>query len=211
LDYSQYKQIEFRRRFFQLFGATITLYTGASDKAIGCIKWKALRLKKDIRLFSDTTMQQEVMRVTARNLAGINLTYDAVDSTSGQSLFSLSHRGIRSAFKRDYWDIYDPRGNAFGAIKETSGTLAVARRWIILVPYIGIYLEAALAFTPQTFDILSTTNPTGPLLAARLVHRKNPFIVKMGLDNSVAQATMDARVGIAAAALLSVLDASKRN
>jgi len=53
--------------------------------------------------------------------------------------------------------------------------------------------------------------PTGyaPQLAGKIVHRKNPVLVRMGLDTSMAQVRLDPRIAISICTLLSILDASK--
>jgi hypothetical protein len=211
MDYSQYKQLEFRRKFFQLFSPTITVFTGGSNTVVGFIKMKAFAFRNDIRLYTDTSMTQEVVLIKARSFVRLNMAYDVTNSQTNQVLFTLQHRGLRSVFKRDHWDLFDAQGNKFGAVDETSGALAIARRWLIIVPYVGPYLELILDFTPQTFDITDTRVPSTKAIIGKIVHRKNPFLVRMGLDTSMAQAAYDPHIGIAATTLLAVLDASKRS
>jgi hypothetical protein len=211
MDYSQYKQIEFRRKYFAFFSPLITVYAGTSQSVIGFIKMKGFRLRNDIRLYSDTSMQQEIVLIKARSIAALNMSYDITNSQTNQLLFTLQHHGLRSVLKRDKWDLFDAQGNAIGGINETSGALAIARRWLFLVPYIGPTLELLLEFTPQTFDITSISNATGTTLSGKIVHKRNPILVRMSLDTSMAPADYNPLVGISATALLSVLDAAKRS
>jgi hypothetical protein len=210
LDYSQYKQMEFRRKFFKIFAPAITVYDARNMAIIGYIRMKAMSLRSDIRLYSDKTMEHELVLIKARSVVGLNMFFDVSDSQTGRHLFTFQHRGLRSVLRRDRWILCDADGLAFGAINETSGILAIARRWLFLIPIIGEYLELALEFTPQTFQIISTNKPTGPAIIGRIVHRKNPFLVRMSLDTTMAEGAFDVRIGLAATTLLAVLDASKR-
>jgi hypothetical protein len=209
MDYSQFKQVEFRRKFLKIVGASITMVNPANEQVIGFIKMKAWKLREDVRLYTDQSMQQEVFRIGARNIIDIGATYDVFDSATNQPLFALRRKGLKSIFVRDHWDIFDPAGNPLGYVQETSGILALVRRWIGLLPF-GDIAELVLAFAPQTYTVNQGT-PAAPVLLANLTHRKNPFIVKMGLDTSTAQAAADPRLPIAVASLLMIIDASKNS
>jgi hypothetical protein len=209
MDYSQFKQLEFRRKFWKILGASITMYNPTNQQVLGFIKMKAWKLREDVRLYTDQSMQQEVFRIGARNIIDIGATYDVFDSTTNQPLFALRRKGLKSIFVRDHWDIFDPAGNPFGYVQETSGTLALVRRWIGLLPF-GDIAELIFAFAPQTYTV-NQGDKSAPILLAKLVHRKNPLIVKMGLDTSAAQAATDPRLPIAVASLLMIIDASKNS
>jgi hypothetical protein len=210
MDYSQHKQIEFRRRFWTIVGAKITLIDPASNTSIGFIKMKAWKLKEDIRLYRDESMQAEVFRIHARSIIDFGATYDVVDSKTNQPLFAWKRKGLKSAFVRDHWDLLDNQGNIIGAIQETSKGLAVARRWMGVIPFIGEFLDLAFAFVPQSYEI-SLNQPTGPAVVGKVLHRKNPFIVKMALDTSMAATPPNPLVTLSATSLLSIMDAVKNN
>ncbi len=205
MDYTQYKALEFRRKFWVLVGAKIFVTDPATESQVGFINMKAWKLKEDIRLYSDQSMTSEVIRIHARNIIDFGATYDVYDSTSANALFSLRRKGLKSTFVRDHWDLSDPQGNVFGTIQETSGGLALARRWVSIIPVVGDFLDLALAFAKQTYVITHNSQTV-----ATIVHHKNPFIVKMSLDTSMSDGS-DPRVSIAATALLSVIDATKNN
>lgn len=210
MDPSTYQQIEFRRKYWQFLGASITMSDPASGAAIGFIKLKAFRWKDDIRVYSDQSLQTELLRIQARQVITLGATYDVIDSATNVPIISLQRKALRSAFVRDYWKILDGNGNQVGAIQETSSGLALSRRYIEVIPYVGGLLGFALAFTPQTYRITYAGDGTEQV-AGTVTHRKNPFIVKMLLDFSSNESTLDKRVGIAATALLSIIDAIKNN
>lgn len=204
MDYTPYKQYELRRKFWKLFGAEISVMD-QSQNVIGFIKMKAWKLKEDVRLYRDKSMQQEIFAIHARKVIDIGATYDVIDSTSQQPIFALKRRGLKSIFVRDHWDILDTQGNIVGAIQETSGTLALLRRWLSAITDL---FDIIFMFVVQTYDI-TITNGQQQVLAARITHRKNPFVVKMAVDTTVAQTQLDPRVVLASASMLSIIDAAK--
>ncbi|HSX17139.1 MAG TPA: hypothetical protein VLH86_03505 [Patescibacteria group bacterium] len=210
MDYSQYKQIEFRRRFWTFIGAKITVHPAGNDAVIGFIHMKGWRLREDVRLYTDETLQHELLRIHARNIIDFSGTYDIVDSASNQIVYTMRRKGLKSTFVRDHWDIFDPQGNTIGAVQETSSGLALARRWFGIVPYVGEIIDLAFAFAAQTYQI-TLNQPTGPAAVGIITHHKNPFVVKMTLDTSAAPMPVDPRLTMSATALLSIIDASKNS
>lgn len=206
MDYTKYTQFELRRKFWKFFGAAINITDPVSGQRIGFIKMKAWKLREDVRLYTDETLTTELMAIHARQIIDFGATYDVTDSQTGEALFSLKRKGLRSTFVRDKWEILDTSGAVIGQILETSGWLALLRRWLSMI---NDLLGLIFAFVPETYDISLSKAGEQPQLAARIVHRKNPFIVKMNVDLSVAAAPADPRLSLASAALLSIIDASK--
>ena len=202
---TQYSRLEFRRKFWKWFGAEINVTDPATEQSVGYIKMKAWKLREDVRLFSDQTMQTEIIRINARQIIDFGATYDITDSATNLPLASLRRKGWKSALVRDYWEILDTTGTVIGEVKETSGTLALMRRWL---GTISDLFDLIFMFVVQTYTINDTRTGT-PVQAASIIHRKNPAVVKMGLDATNNHANMDPRILIAATALLSIMDAAK--
>jgi hypothetical protein len=208
MDYSRYKVLEFRRKFFKLLGAEISITDPASNDLVGYIKMKAWRIRADISIFTDKTMQQAIVRIGGRQIISLKPSYTVYEATSRQPIAVLRLRALRTYLVRGHMDILDARGNSCGYAQETSSQLAIMRRWLTILPF-GDYLELVFAFIPQTFDIMYAPNGASPQLAGRIVHRKNPIIVKMSLNTTDAQITIDPKISIAICTLLSILDANK--
>ncbi len=204
MDYTQYKQIEFRRKFWKLFGATIHMTDSSGSQELGVIHMKAFRLKNDITLYADSSQQRPLLHIKARQVVAFNYAFDVTDAQTNQPLFALQRKGIKSAFVRDHWLLLDTAGNQFGEIVETSSILALVRRWLAMFNDV---LALIFAFVPETY-VIRTTGAQQQLIG-NIIHRKNPFIVKMGLDTSQAQIAVDPRIGVASCILLSIRDASK--
>jgi hypothetical protein len=210
MDYSQYKVLEFRRKFFRMFGAAISIFEPTSNSLVGYIKMRAWTLRGDIRVYSDKSQQQELVAIGGRQIISLKPTYKVSDSQTGTTLAILRFQGLKTYFVRGHVDILDQDEAAIGYVQETSSQLAILRRYLLFVPYIGIFLELIFAFVPQTFDIIKyAADGVTPQLAGKIVHRKNPIIVKMSLDTNEAEASFDPRVNIGVCSILSILDANK--
>ncbi len=212
VDYSAHSKFEFRRKFWKIFGAKITVFDPASETPLAYIKMKALKLREDIGIYTDRSQSQELMRIKARQVIDFGATYDVTDSTSGQIIFSLQRKGLRSTFVRDRWNILEPISNSIvGTVQETSSGLAIARRWFGIVPYVGELIELIFAFIPQTYSIFQNGPDGQPQLGATIIHRKNPLVVKMAVDMTGTQINMDHRIVFASTSLLSINDAVKNS
>lgn len=119
----------------------------------------------------------------------------------------MRRKGLKSTFVRDHWYILDVGGNQIGDVIETSGVLALVRRWLSIINEIPALI---FAFVPETYDI-TMGNIGQQSIVGQIIHRKNPVIVKMGLDTSKATVKVDARLPIAIVSLLSVMDANRNS
>ncbi len=207
MDYSQYRILEFRRKFWKFFGADISILDPNTNQLIGFIHQKAFRLKTDIGVYTDKSQQQSIVRVGGRQIISFKPKYSIFDGSTGQELVALQFGALKSYLVRWHISMFDPLGNPYGYVQETSSSLAILRRWIGVV--FGDLGELVLAFVPQTFDIMYAPNGATPQLAGRIVHRKNPIIVKLSLDTTQAQIMLDPRINIAVCSLLCIVDANK--
>lgn len=149
--------------------------------------------------------EQAVLRIAARQIIDFGAIYDLFDSAQNVQFFALRREGLKLTFVRDSWEIKDVAGQVIGTVRETSGILALARRWLEILPF-GEFIGLLFSFVPQSYTI-----SLGDTVVGTIVHRKNPFIVKMHLDTSTALPNADPRLPLSVAALLSVVDAAKNN
>ncbi|HSX42509.1 MAG TPA: hypothetical protein VLF59_00300 [Candidatus Saccharimonadales bacterium] len=210
MDYSNIKHFELRRKFWKIAGAEIYISDPTTSQEVGYIKMKAWKLREDVRIFAGRDMQRELVQIHARQIIDFGATYDVTNSVTGQPMAALRRKGLKSTFVRDHWDIYDSAGNTIGSVQETSGMLAIVRRWIEIIPYVNL-LGIIFSFIAQTYVISMKQADGSDAVAARIVHRKNPFIVKMDVDMTDAQVAADPLIVLAASAMLSVVDAAKNS
>ena len=116
------------RKLFKIFGAAFTIYDSYEGVAFYS-KQKAFKLKEDIRLYTDESLETEVLSIQARNIIDFGAAYDVVDSASGDKVGVLKRKGMKSIIK-DEWVIMDDQDREIGLIKEESVMLALIRRFV---------------------------------------------------------------------------------
>jgi len=155
-------QTEFtiRRKVLTILGAKFHLYN-ASGELFGFCKQKAFKLKEDIRIYTDETMDEERLSIMARSIIDFGAAYDVVDSASGEKVGALRRKGMASII-RDEWSVLDENDLEIGLIREDSAWLAVVRRYVFNI-------------IPQTFHLVDND---GYQLAEFRTHF-NPFIHRL--------------------------------
>jgi hypothetical protein len=206
MDYSQYNKLEFRRKFWKFLGVNISVYDPNSNDLVGFINQKTFMLKPDVFLYTDTTMSTSVLELKKQTMMKMNPKYSVIDPKTQQDIAYLSFNDFKSYLTRWHINLLDQDGQAYGYIQETSGFLAILRRWIALI---NDGLALILMFVPQTFNIYLNSDNHGKQLVGKITHRKNPIIVKMGLDLSQAEVTIDPRINLAICSLLMLRDINK--
>jgi uncharacterized protein YxjI len=151
-----------RKKVFKIFGEAFHIYD-ASGNVILYSKQKAFKLREDIRLFTGEDMQEELLRISARQVLDFGASYDVIDSGTGQRVGTLRRKALRSIL-RDKWIILDAAEQEIGTIEEDNMLLALVRRFLT-------------ALIPQSFTLCLHGTPV-----ADMRQRFNPFIAKLELD-----------------------------
>lgn len=183
-----------RKKFWQFFGASFYIYD-PNGEIVLFSKLKAFKLKEDIRVFTDETLQTEALSIQARSVLDFSSAYDVYDGATGQRVGALRRKGLKSSFYRDEWVILDGADMEIGLIQEESAVLALLRK----------YLFGALI--PQSFDA-----QIGGRTVATFKQRFNVFATKLYLDFSIdPQRQFDRRLGVAAGILLCAIEGKQRS
>ena len=106
------------------------LKPGRKDPEIGFVQKKLLKLKEDIRIYSDSTMTYEVMRIKQEQILDFSGSYQIIDSNTNQLIGILKRKGLKSMFK-DEWIIMNKNRQEVGLIKEQGGFMWFLRRFIL--------------------------------------------------------------------------------
>lgn len=178
-----------RRKVLKLFGGAFHIYDAAGN-LLGYSKMKAFKLKEDIRLYTNETMSDELLTIKARSIIDFSAAYDVVDSHSGQKLGALRRKGLKSMLK-DEWELLNAADQPLGIIEEDAWLLALVRRFIDL---------AALIF-PQKFVVRINGQEV-----ATFKQNFNPFVKKLNVTFLAPPQTLDRRLGVAAALLMSAVE-----
>ena len=178
-----------RQKVLKLLGEEFHIYSDDSmQQLIGYSKQKALKLKEDIRVYSDEQKSTELICIKARSIIDFGAGYDITDSQTGEAICTFKREGLKSLFK-DSWKVMDSSGNQIGTLGEDSGILALVRRF---VPFASLLI-------PQEF-VLSTG--TGSIV---FTQKMNPLIHKMFVTN-IQSSGLDPRIVLAATMLLIAIE-----
>ncbi|BAM03996.1 hypothetical protein [Phycisphaera mikurensis] len=179
-----------RRKFFRIFGGGFHLY-GEDGELKLYTEMKRFKLREDIRLYSDESMETEILKISTKSIFDISGSYAVVDTLSGETVGGLRRKGLKSFFK-DEWVILDEHGEDLGSIKEDGTFRALARR----------ALDAAAILMPQGFHV-----EIGGAPVATFKQQFNPFIQKLDLDFTPdTSGRLDRRLGLAAAVLILAIE-----
>lgn len=154
-----------RRRLFTVVGAGFDVY-GPNGAPVAYCRQKAFRLKEDLRVFTGSDGEEELLRIRARSVIDFSATYDVMLPT-GETIGSLRRKGLKSML-RDEWEVLDHAGNPVGKIIEDSGFFAVLRRLI----------EVTAVMFPQKFELELLD---GGRVATYRQHF-NPFVYRLGIS-----------------------------
>ena len=115
------------------------------------VEQKRMKLKEDLRVFTDDSKEEELFRIKARQAWDPKARYDVTDG-AGQLIGQLQKAFGRS-LTRSTWLIFGTSGDQIGWAHERNPVLAAIRRLIFLagfIPIVGPFLE--LIPIPYHFD-----------------------------------------------------------
>jgi uncharacterized protein YxjI len=183
----QYDQYLLKRQVLALTGR-FRLYN-TDEQLVLYSQQKMFKLKEDIRVYSDESLQEEILFIKARQILDFSAAYDVIDSLSGASIGALRRQGFRSML-RDEWLVLDPADQQIGVLQEDNLTQALLRRLLL-----G-------SFLPQNYDLMMQDQRV-----ADLKQRFNLFRYELEIDFRFdSQRQLDHRLGIAAAILLGTIE-----
>lgn len=97
--------------------------------SLGYTKQKLLRIKEDIRIYTDESMGTELFRLQQQQIADIWGTYAVIDSATSTCVGKLKRQAIKSGLVKDEYLLLDPNGQQIGRVVESTGR-GLARKWI---------------------------------------------------------------------------------
>src|SRR5687767_9505804 len=111
-----------RRKVLKILGGAFHVFD-STGQVVGYTKQKAFKLKEDLRLFTDESMQKELLVIQARQVIDWGASYDVFDPATQQKVGALRRRGWKSMLK-DEWIILDAFDREIGLIQEQGTVLA---------------------------------------------------------------------------------------
>lgn len=110
---------------------------GEEDPAqpVAFVEQKRFKFKEDIRFYTDESKTTEVMRIKALQAFDPRAKYDITDA-QGQKLGQIQKVFGKSLFRSTY-NLFGPDGEELAIVRERSLGVALFRRLIGLIPYVG--------------------------------------------------------------------------
>ncbi len=172
---------------------------GASAAEPVCfVEQKRMKLKEDLRAFSDDQKQAEVFRIKAQQVWDPRARYDVTDA-SGRHLGQLQ-KVFGKSLLRSTWRLYDASGAEAGSARERSLFVALFRRLVGFVPYLGGFADWLPI--PYHFDYFIGERHIGGL--ERILGVRDRYRLDISGD---AERTIDRRVALALAVGMDALQA----
>ncbi|MCD6110997.1 MAG: hypothetical protein J7K08_04900 [Thermoplasmata archaeon] len=88
---------------------------------IGFSKQKILKLKEDIRIYTDESMKQELFRIKQQQIIDLWGNFALIDSATEQPIGYIRRKAAKSTFAWDEWEMYDANNQLIGKIEESKG------------------------------------------------------------------------------------------
>jgi uncharacterized protein YxjI len=132
-----------RQRFAMMINRYEVSTLGSDEKSAGepvCfVEQKRMKLKEDLRAFTDDSKTTEVFRIKAQQVWDPRARYDVTDP-DGQGIGQLQ-KVFGESLLRSTWRIYDAAGDQVAWARERNLFIALFRRLIGFVPFIGGFAD----------------------------------------------------------------------
>jgi uncharacterized protein YxjI len=183
-----------RRQVFRLFGAGFHIYD-AQGGLVGYCDQKRFRLREDLRVYTDESKSEELLRIGTEQIIDFGATYTVRVPTEGGAgeaeIGAFRRKGMKS-FLRDEWIVMGPSGEPVGTIREDSQFKALVRR----------AHELLAAMTPQAYHLRDNN---GVEVATFRTHF-NPFVHRLGVAIHREDEVFDDLLALAAGVLLLAIE-----
>ena len=112
---------------------------GQEGPPVAFVEQKRFKFKEDIRFYTDESKRVELLRIKARQRFDPAARYD-ITGPDGEKIGEIQKVFGRSLFRSTY-RLYDATGAETCEAKERSLAVALLRRAVGFVPYIGNYAD----------------------------------------------------------------------
>ena len=201
-DPNQNDRFFLRQRFALMINRYEASTLGADEKSAGepvCfVEQKRMKLKEDLRAFTDDSKTEEVFRIKAQQVWDPKARYDITDP-AGQQIGQLQ-KVFGESLLRSTWRIYDTTGEQVAWARERNLFVALFRRLIGFVPYIGGFADWLPI--PYHFDYFMEDRKIGGL--ERILGVRDRYRLDVSGDSD---RTIDRRVVLALAVGMDALQA----
>ena len=180
-----------RRKVLTVFGAKFHVYN-TSGELILFSKQKAFKLKEDIRVFADESMDVERLVIKARQVVDFSAAYDVVDPSENRKIGALRRKGWKSLV-RDSWEFLDENDQPIAVVEEDSLFMSLLRRFLTNL-------------IPQSFHVKQNER-----VLITYKQNFNPFVLKIKVSiEPDGRDVIDPRLALAGGILLAAIEGRQR-
>ena len=163
------------------------------------VEQKRFKFKEDIRFFTDDKKTAELMRILARQRFDPRARYD-IATADGTKIGEIQ-KVFGKSLLRSTFQIFDANGNEVAVAQERNFVVALLRRFVGLIPYIGDYADWLPI--PYHFDFMRDGEKLGSH-NRQLWKFRDVYTIDMSEDP---QRTVDRRLILAIAVGMDALQA----
>jgi uncharacterized protein YxjI len=178
---------------------TLPAVDGQVGERVAFVEQKRFKFKEDIRFYTDDTKQDELMRILARQRFDPRARYD-VTAADGTKIGEIQ-KVFGASLLRSTYAIFDAQGNEVATASEKSLVVALLRRGVGFVPYVGDFADWLPI--PYHFDFKRDGNVLGTHTRQAWKFR-DTYTIDMSGDP---QRTVDRRLILAIAVGMDALQA----
>jgi uncharacterized protein YxjI len=158
-----------------------------------------MKLKEDIGFYTDDTRSVELMRIKARQAFDPTARYD-VTTPDGAKVGEIQKVFGKSLLRSTY-QLYDAAGNEVAIVTEKNAVVALIRRLVGFIPYLGDFAD----FLPIPYDFVFLRDETELGIHSRTRWKlRDTYTIDMTAD---ADRTIDRRLVLAIAVGMDALQA----
>jgi uncharacterized protein YxjI len=172
---------------------------GNPGEPVCFVEQKRFAFKEDIRFYADETKQRELMRIKARQRFDPAARYD-VTGPDGEKIGEIQ-KVFGASLLRSTYALFGPGGEEIARASEKSLAVALFRRLVDFVPYVGNFADWLPI--PYHFDFKRGDTVLGTHTRQAFKFR-DTYTIDMGGDP---QRTLDRRLVLAAAVGMDALQA----
>jgi uncharacterized protein YxjI len=142
IDPNQHDRFVMRQRIrpvINQYEITVPGSDGEPGEPVCFVEQARFKFKEDIRFYADDSKAVELMRLKARQRFDPRARYDVTDDRGGK--IGEIQKVFGESLLRSTYRLYDASGNEVASARERSVAVALLRRLVGFIPYIGDYAD----------------------------------------------------------------------
>jgi uncharacterized protein YxjI len=142
IDPNQHDRYVLRQRIrpvINQYEITLPGPDGQPGEPVAFVEQARFKFKEDIRFYADDSKQVELMRLKARQRFDPRARYDVTDDRGGK--IGEIQKVFGESLLRSTYRLYDPSGEEVATARERSVFVALVRRLVGFIPYVGDYAD----------------------------------------------------------------------